>query len=157
VKLPKLPHEVRPINMLPILEKILELCVHEEMIDYFKDNRLFYNKQFGFRRKRSTEDAIQLLLCQWRLTLNKKKAVVAVMLDLKRSFETINRKLLIDKLKCYKVGGVVLKWLEDYLTNRSQVVKLDGDISSELKCDIGVPQGAVLGTLLFIIYMNDIY
>jgi hypothetical protein len=51
-----------------------------------------------------------------------KKAVVAVMLDLKRAFETINRKLLIEKLKCYKVGGVVLKWLEDYLTNRSQVV-----------------------------------
>jgi hypothetical protein len=61
VKSPKLPHEVTPVNMLPILEKILKLCIHEELMDYFENIGLFYNKQFGFRRKSSTEDAIQLL------------------------------------------------------------------------------------------------
>jgi Reverse transcriptase (RNA-dependent DNA polymerase) len=153
---PKSPQDMRPINMLPIYEKVLELCVHEQLSEYFEKNNLFYQNQFGFRKNRSCESALQLLLSKWRTAINNKKFVLTVMLDLKRAFETINRPMLIDKLKCYNIGGVVIKWLKSYLTGRSQIVKLEDELSDELQCNIGVPQGSVLGPLLFIIYMNEI-
>jgi hypothetical protein len=91
---------MRPINMLPIFEKLLELCAHEDLSNYFEINNLFFKRQFGFRKKRSTETSIQSLLSNWRSALNNKKCIISVMLDLKRAFETINRHLLLEKLKC---------------------------------------------------------
>jgi hypothetical protein len=142
--------------MLAVYEKILELCAHIQLSTYFEENKLFNENQFGFRKNHSTETAVQLLISKWRAAIDDDMFVIAVMLDLKRAFETINREVLFEKLKCYKVGGVVLQWIKNYLTGRTQRVRIGNQLSSELLCDVGVPQGSVLGPLLFIIYMNDI-
>nr|XP_047124154.1 uncharacterized protein LOC124806907 [Hydra vulgaris] len=139
---PKLLKDLRPINMLPTYEKILEIAVHKQLSSYFESNNIFYNNQIGFRKNRSTESAIQLLLSKWRTSLNNNKFVVTVMLDLKRAFETVNRKILIQKLLGCKVKGTILNWIADYLSMRTQVVKIKGEESGELVCDIGVPQGS---------------
>jgi len=153
---PKKPQEVRPINMLPLYEKILEIFVHEQLVDYFEMNNLLYKLQFGFRKKRSTEAAIQMILTEWRKALNDNKFILTVLLDLKRAFETIDREKLIEKLRLYGISGMALKWIVSYMTDRSQVVNIDGVSSSEMPCDDGVPQGSVLGVLFFIIFINDI-
>jgi hypothetical protein len=76
VSAPKQPHEVHPINMLPIYEKILEICVNKQLSHYFESNNLFYNKQFGFRKNKSTESALQLLFSKWRMSLNDNKFII---------------------------------------------------------------------------------
>jgi hypothetical protein len=153
---PTNPSHLRPINMLPIYEKILEIAVHKQISQYFETNELLYKYQSGFRKNMSTEDALQLVISNWRNYLNNKNIVGAVMLDLKRAFETIDRKILLDKLRVYGIGNTVLRWFESYLTNRKQKTKIGQYISDVIDNNIGVPQGSVLGPLLFIIYMNDL-
>ena len=146
----------RPVNTLPCIEKLLEKAVHHQLSEYFNANNLFLGNQSGFRRGHSCETAIQLTITKWKLLIDKDKYVIAIFLDLKRAFETINRELLMEKFKYYGIGGKVLKWFSEYLSDRKQNVHLGKSKSSDLYNDIGVPQGSVLGALLFIIYLNDI-
>jgi ribonuclease P/MRP protein subunit RPP40 len=84
------------------------------------------------------------------------KFIITVMIDLKRAFETLNRDILIQKLEKYNIRGTVIKWIRSYLAGRTKTVKIDGNESEPLSCNIVVPQGSVLGPLFFIIYMNDL-
>jgi hypothetical protein len=153
---PEVPQDIRPINILAIYEKILEIWIHEQLSDYFESHKLLYIKQFGFRKYRSTQTALQMIFSQWRNGLNNNKFVLAVSLDLKRAFETVSRPILLQKLKHYGIRGQALKWLENYLQDRTQVVNINGELSDPLTNNIGVPQGSVLAALLYIIYINDI-
>lgn len=155
VSSPKTPVEYRPINMLPIYEKILELSIHKQLLAYFEKNNIFYKFQSGFRKCMSTETAVQYLISKWKKILDSDETIITVMLDLKRAFETIDRAILLRKLQSYGVTGTALQWISSYLTGRKQVTKVDGELSDEISVDIGVPQGSVLGPLLFIVYIND--
>ena len=143
--------------MLPIFEKILELVVHSRLETYFRENNLLIANQSGFRKSHSCETAIQWLISEWAQKMEKNNSIVAIFLDFKRAFETIDRERLINKLKyMYGVEGKVLSWIKDYLFDRKQRTKFKSNISDSASIDVGVPQGSVLGPFLFLVYINDI-
>lgn len=152
----KRPEDRRPINMLPLYENVLELVVKEQLCEFLENKNILINEQSGFRRNHSCETALNLLLLKWKRAIESKKVILAVFIDLKRAFETIDRTKLLGVLFKIGVRGSVLKWFESYLTGRQQTTLYDGRESAAIDVELGVPQGSVLGPLLFIIYMNDI-
>lgn len=148
--------EFRPINILPMYEKVLELVVKKQIEDYFEFNEYITEHQSGFRKYYSCETAIQTVVNDWKISISEGKIIGVIFMDLKRAFETIDRNRLIEKLYRYGIGGNVLEWIKTYLKDRMQQVRIGNNCSKLMRIEYGVPQGSVLGPLLFIIYINDI-
>ena len=149
------PENYRPISVLPILSKVLEKVVHTQLMDYLESNKLISNFQFGYRSNRSTELATTLFLDNIRREVNNGKLVGAVFMDLSRAFDTISHSQLLAKLQAYGIRDNELAWFTDYMFERTQLVELNGSRSSEESVFTGVPQGSILGPLLFIVFFND--
>ena len=141
---------------MPPLEKILEIAVYNQLLEHIDKNGILMANQSGFRQKHSCESLLQFALCKFKTEVDNNKYVIAVFLDLKRAFETIDRNILLTKLNKYGIEGNAHKWLANYLGNRKQRVKVRDSFSGEIVNDFGVLQGSVLGPLLFILYLNDI-
>ena len=146
----------RPISLLPIFSKIFERLIYNQYMDYIEKNNILSDLQFGFQTNKSTEHAISTILSNINNASSNNKSSYCIFLDFAKAFDTVNHDILIEKLKFYGMNKLTLDLFTSYLTNRKQQVDINGTPSKMGKIKHGVPQGSILGPLLFLLYINDI-
>jgi len=152
-----LPSNYRPISLLSVFDKILEKLMLKRLTSFLNKNKILYEHQFGFRKRHSTTLALIEAIDNIYKLLDQNETVIGLYLDLEKAFDTVNHEILLYKLNNYGIRGTSYAWFKNYLTNRKQFVSLDG-ISSHLEnISCGVPQGSILGPILFLIYINDMH
>ena len=149
------PSNYRPISLLSTLSKILEKIIFKRTINFFNKHTVFTNSQFGFRQKHSTIHALLNFIDKVAHAIDNHSHLIGIFLDFSKAFDTINHNILLHKLSHYGIRGKALEWFRNYLSSRKQYVSLNDHNSTlkDIKC--GVPQGSLLGPLLFIVYIND--
>ena len=140
---------------MSFFSKVFEKTLNNCLIKCIDKHDILYKYQFGFRKSHSTSHAIISLVEKINNALDSGKILIRVFLDLKKAINTVNHKILLDKLFIYGIRGNILKWFKNYLNERQQYVNVQGT-ESQIKCvTCGVPQGSIIGPLLFTLYMND--
>ena len=146
----------RPISVLPTVARVFEKIIYGQLYEYFMTNKLLGNQQFGFRSPHSTALALSKSTSNWLLSMDKSNMNSVIFLDIKKAFDTVDQEILLNKLNCYGVSDEELLFFASYLQNRTQCCSINGYQSNLKEVICRVPQGSILGPLLFIIYMNDL-
>ena len=139
----------RPISLLSNINKIVEKLMHKRLFNFLSKHDCIYKLQFGFRENHSTTHALINLTEEIRSSLDKNIFACGIFIDLQKAFDTVDHKILLSKLEHYGIRGISNNWFKSYLSNRKQHVSINGFLSSEEVMRYGVPQGSVLGPLLF--------
>ena len=153
----------RPISLLLTMSKILEKIVYKRTVKFLNCNNIICNSQYGFREKHSCTDAVMELTTEILKAKEHNLKTASVFLDLSKAFDTLDPKILLQKLEIYGIRGTVLNWFESYLTNRQLRVKCEvakdhkTQYSSLYDVEFGTPEGSCLGPLLFLLFTNDLY
>ena len=146
----------RPISVLPVASKLLERAVHSQLYCFLSKHKLLSPHQCGFRKHHSTESAAISLTDSIRRGMDQGLLTGSVFIDLRKAFDTVDHETLVTKLETFGIADIELTWFREYLSNRKQVVAVENELS-DLGCiSTGVPQGSILGPLLFVLLMNDL-
>ena len=159
----KLPENYRPISLLITISKVLEKLVYKRVYSYLQQNDSIYQSQYGFRSNHSTGNAVTELIGDILKNLENRKHTLTIFLDLSKAFDTLEHDTILKKLNKYGIRGTCLDWFKSYLTDRYMSVKCRTSTSpNEIRSktfDVkyGTPQGSCLGTLIFLIFCNDLH
>ena len=140
----------RPVSLLCVISKVFERIMYNRLIDFLETYAILNNSQFWFRKMHSTYMALMTLMNRLITSLENDEYVLGIYLDFSKAFDTVDHVILLKKLAHYGIRGTALKWFESYLSNREQYVTYNGISSSKQRIKCGVPQGSILGPLLFL-------
>ena len=146
----------RPISLLNIFSKIFEKIMKEYLVSFMENNNILNKGQFGFQSGKGTLEALIKFSSEVYSQLDQSNYLLSILVDFSKAFDTVPHALLLKKLEFYGIRGIINNWFADYLRNRSHTTIVDGETSSSAKVLLGVPQGSVLGPILFLIFVNDL-
>ena len=149
------PKNYRPISLLPLISKIIEKIIHNQTQSFLDENKILYTYQSGFRKHYSTDTCLSYLTDRLRNGFEKGLLTGMILIDLQKAFDTIDHSILLEKMKYLSFSESTIRWFTSYLSNRSFIVSVGKELSSRGKLNCGVPQGSILGPLLFLLYVND--
>ena len=150
------PGNYRPVSLLPIVSRLLEKCVQIQLVAYLENHSLLPLSQFAYRKHHSTEDALILALNRWQHDKHNRNTTGIALIDMSKAFDRVRHQLLIQNLSSIGIHDIAIKWIVSYLSDRVQQVKISSEVSSPVQCTRGVPQGSVLGPLLFTLYTRQL-